>query len=365
MTDSAVHPLLGIEWLPPVVPEARHSELEARAKKLTGGAVPRVIRHTASLEWLGRATLDMLAPKLSHADPDLFHLIGLVASHANACRYCYGTTRAMLRVRGYDSETIERLEHDLQLADLSDDRRAVLDFARLLARSNPRPARAQLDALASCGLAWPAITEIAAVCAIWCMGNRIATFLAVPPETRLEGVTESFVGKLLRPLLASRIRKSIQRLPPPGAVGPVDVPFGALVTALGDTHVAVLFRDALQGAFSSPVLSTRAKLLAIAVVARSLACDLCEGESRRVLAAEGAGAGVVDEVLAHLASPSLDAVESAVVRYARDTVHFRMPAQIQARTRALVDEIGADRALEAVGVAALGNGIVRLAMIRS
>ena len=46
----------------------------------------------------------------------------------------------------------------------------------------------------------------------------------------------------------------------------------------------------------------------------------------------------------------------------RDTVHYRTP-DVQVRTRALLNDIGRDATLEAIGVAALANGTVRLAML--
>jgi hypothetical protein len=70
----------------------------------------------------------------------------------------------------------------------------------------------------------------------------------------------------------------------------------------------------------------------------------------------------VDACLAALASPKLDARESAILSWVRETVRYQ-PGQIQKRTRALADAIGMEATLEAVGVASLANATVRLAML--
>jgi hypothetical protein len=51
-----------------------------------------------------------------------------------------------------------------------------------------------------------------------------------------------------------------------------------------------------------------------------------------------------------------------VLAWVRDTVRYQ-PGQIQARTRALAEAIGGEAALEAVGIAALANSTVRVAML--
>ncbi|MCC6523271.1 MAG: hypothetical protein IT373_11460 [Polyangiaceae bacterium] len=362
MSEASVHAVLGIEWHAPVLAPVKHAVFEAEARRHTGGDVPRVVGYIAPCAWLARTFLASLDLRFSYADPATLPLIGLVASHENACRYCYGTRRAMLRIQGLKELEIDRLEHDLELAELSDATRAVLEFVRLLARSSPRPARAEAEALQARGLRPEAVAEVAGECANWCLGNRVATFLAVPPEAELEALPETFVGRLLRPLLARKMRKNRTLVAPPPALEVHALPYAAVLAPLAATHAGRMFRDALAGAFASDILPRRAKALVFAVVARSLGCGLCEGESRRVLGAEGLAPEAIDQALAHLASPACDALEAQLLGYARDTVRFR-PAEIQVRTRALADAIGPARTLETVGVAALANAVVRLAML--
>lgn len=355
------HPILDAEQPLPLVAAEVPTGLEAEAKRKLG-FVPKLVTFVAASPWLPRAMLDIMALRYSHADPRLTRLVKVVASYENACRYCYGTARAILRLQGWSDAEIVRLEHDLQLAELSEDTRAVLDFVRVLTRANPRPARDRVDALVAHGYDRLAVVEIAATAAYFCLGNRIATFLAVPPEDRLEAIPDSFLGKLLRPLIERRVRRFYALVPAPAPLGPVDVPYGGIVRALEGTPAAAACRDALAGAFASPVLPRRAKALVFGVVARSLACGVCEAECRRVLVAEGVAPAAVDESLDRLASPSLDALEGRLMKFARDSVRYR-PAEVYECTRALRDEIGPDRTLEAVGVAALANAVVRLAML--
>jgi uncharacterized peroxidase-related enzyme len=358
---SNAHPILGAEQPHPLLTPEVPTGLEAEARRKLG-LVPNLVTFVVASPWLPRAMLDLMTLAYSHADARLTRLVAVVASYENACRYCYGTSRAVLRIQGWSEAEIAGLEHDMQLAELSENTRAVLDFVRLLTRANPRPARDRVEALVARGYDRLAVVEIAATAALWCLGNRIATFLAIPAEDRFEALPDSFLGKLLRPLIARRLRRRFALVPAPAPLGPIDVPYAGIVQALEGTPSAAACRDVIAAAFASPVLPRRAKALVFGVVARSLECSVCETEARRVLVAEGLAHEAADETLDRLDSPALDPLERELVRFARDTVRYR-PAEIHDRTRALRDEIGPDRTLEAVGVAALANAVVRLAML--
>jgi 2C-methyl-D-erythritol 2,4-cyclodiphosphate synthase len=98
------------------------------------------------------------------------------------------------------------------------------------------------------------------------------------------------------------------------------------------------------------------------VVARMLECGFCLPESGKLLQAQGFSGEEVDACLASLSSPKLDAKESAILSWVRETVRYQ-PSQIQKRTRALSEAIGVQAMIEAVGVAALANATVRVAML--
>jgi hypothetical protein len=93
-----------------------------------------------------------------------------------------------------------------------------------------------------------------------------------------------------------------------------------------------------------------------------LECRFCEPESRKLLQAEGFSDAEAVACLATLTSPKLDPAESAILQWVRETVRYQ-PGEIQRRTRALSEAVGAQAMLEAVGVAALANAAVRVAML--
>ncbi len=78
----------------------------------------------------------------------------------------------------------------------------------------------------------------------------------------------------------------------------------------------------------------------------------------------GASEQSVEEAVATLASPGLSQVEEKLLAFARDSVRYQV-APMQARAKALVQELGEEQGAEAVGVAAIANGLVRLGMLVS
>jgi alkylhydroperoxidase family enzyme len=184
--------------------------------------------------------------------------------------------------------------------------------------------------------------------------------LACPPVVVYERLGRSLLGRLLRPMLARANRQSI-----PVAsdfVAPEGTRFAQITAALSGLPAAYLLHEALTGAFDSPVLSRPLKALMFGVVARMLECAFCEPESRKLLLAEGFDEAEASAGLASLSSPKLSASESAILTWTRETVRYQ-PSEIQKRTRALAEKVGTEAMLEAVGVAALANSTVRIAML--
>lgn len=346
----------------PLLPPGSDAVLEQEARE-RGGGVPVMLRHVLGSPWMARAYIADMAPQFSHVSSDDANLAMFAASQENACRYCYGAMRAVMRLLGYREAQIRRLERERQAAELGKRGRAVVDFARALARSNPRPARSDQEALLAAGFSRDGASEIALAVANACFFNRLGTFLAIPPDPAFEAMPDRWIVRLLRPLVSRKMRR--KPVPPPPAPHPApDVPFGTVVPALGPVPGAAALARTLQGAFSSDVLPRRAKVLVFAVVARALACPFCETEAKRWLLKDGIGEAEADGILAHLASPRLDPVEARLVPFARETVRYR-PAAIHERTRELLDALGPQRLLEAVGTAALANSVVRLGMLAS
>jgi alkylhydroperoxidase family enzyme len=352
--------LLGdIEWEEPLNEPVVIPTWEKEAKERYGGASD-MSRRLAPVPWLSRAfSLSNLYP-INTVATRLADLIFLVVSQENSCRYCYGAARAHMRILGYSDRAISQIEREMQLAELDEKDQAFIRFCRSLARSNPRPARAQREELMRLGFTEHQVAESAFLIANYCLGNRVATFIAVPPALGYERMGRSILGRLLRPMLAQANRRSIP-MPADFMPGEKD-PFAHIVRPLAGLPAAYMLHKMLTEAFESPVLSRRIKLLMFAVVARMLECSFCIPESRRLLLAEGFDEAELESTLSALASPKLDAKEAAILAWVRETVRYQ-PAQIQKRTRALADTIGLEATLEAVGVAGLANATVRIAML--
>jgi alkylhydroperoxidase family enzyme len=348
-----------IEWGQPLVPPVVVPEWETEAKQRFGGSSD-LLRRIAPIPWLRRAVAAWNLYPLTALPVRLADLAFLVVAQENSCRYCYGAARAHMRILGYSERAIGEIEREMQLAELDEKDQAFIRFCRSLARSNPRPAREPREELSRAGFSTQQVTEAVFLIVDHCFSNRVATFIAVPPATGYERIGRSLLGRLLRPLLARVNRSSI---PIPADFVPAESDrFASVIVPLVGHPAAHLLHQTLQGAFESPVLSRRIKALMFAVVARMLECRFCEPESRKLLREEGLNDGEINAALSALALPGLDARESAVLAWVRDTVRYQ-PNHIQARTRVLAEAIGAEAALEAVGVAALANATVRLAML--
>ena len=353
-----------IQWGEPIFPAVIDAEWQAEVKRKTGG-VPGIHRYVARSRWLREAGLLFELYRPVHLPLRLMQIGSMVTAQENSCRYCYGANRAFLKLLGYRESLIDRIERDVQLAELNERERAFIQFCRNLARSSPRPARAEREALLRLGYTPLEVAEMAFVITVGCFYNRVATLVACPPEAEFERFVASplgrlmgLVGPLLRPLL---LRKRPAAELPMGS-GPGTQPFGALLAMLEGLPAARVLDTILESAFASPVLPRRTKALLFAVVARSLECRYCETKARGLLAGEALSEPEVETCLATLASPRLEPFEVALLNWVRSTVHYE-PATVQSQTRALVQEIGIERALEAVGVAALANSLARLAML--
>jgi alkylhydroperoxidase family enzyme len=352
--------LLGeIEWGPPLTAAVVVPEWETEAKQRFGGSSD-YLRRVAPIPWLRRACATWLLYPISALPVRLADLVFLVVAQENSCRYCYGAARAHMRILGHSERFIGHIEREMQLAELDEKDQAFIRFCRNLARSNPRPARAERDEMIRLGFSPAQVTETAFLIVDHCFHNRVATFIALPPELTYERIGRSVLGRLLRPLLARANRRSIPF--PVDFVLPEGAPFAGITNTLAGLPAAYLLNETLTGAFESPVLSRRIKALMFGVVARILECRFCLPQTRKLLLEEGFSEGEVDACLAALASPKLDARESAILSWVRETVRYQ-PGQIQKRTRALADAIGMEATLEAVGVASLANATVRLAML--
>ncbi|MBC5765913.1 carboxymuconolactone decarboxylase family protein [Ramlibacter albus] len=353
----ATHPS-EIATTEPVLPIAPDPAWEAEVKRVMG-MVPDWMRRIAPSPWLRQVCLDFSTYRFDALPQRMTDIGFMVTSQENSCRYCYGLSRAMMRLLGYSDELITRIERDVQLAELDPRERVFIGFCRNLARSNPRPSRAARLELLQLGFSPLEVAEMAFMVADHSFGNRITTFLAVPPEASVEKMADSWLGKLMRPLIAKQLRKR----PPPRNAPPRDAAtLSPIARTLEGLPAAGMFQDALDAAFASPNISLRTKLLMFGVIARSLECPFCEAEVVQRLAQQGMPQAQVRASLESLADAQLDPMEEPLLAWARDTVRYQT-LDIQKRTHALRERIGAERTLEAIGVAALANATVRLAML--
>jgi uncharacterized peroxidase-related enzyme len=353
-----------LQWEQPLVPETVDPAWEQEVTAIMG-MVPGSFRRIATSVWVRQAYLDFVRVPCTDITRGETELAGLVTSQENACRFCYGSARVRMKMIGFSDEMIDRIERNVQLVEADPRERELVTFCRNLARSKPRPSRQAREELHAVGFTPRGTAELAAVVAIVGFCNRVSTLLAMPPDLQMEAQGKRMKG-LWNKLTAWLPRKDDMALPPPNAPPATFAgPYGNVLRALEGSPAADVLEATLNRAFSSPRLPARTVTLMFAVVARTLECALCENNAAALLEAQGFSRAQLDEVLAALGSPALTEVEALLVPWARDTVWMpEQPARIQERTRPLLDVLGPEGLIEAVGTAALANGMVRLTMLQ-
>ncbi len=203
-----------IEWGDPILPVVHDREWEAELKA-QGSTVHDALTRVSRSHWIRKAYVDWRKVEITQIPNRLLHIGGLVVSQENACRYCYGVARSMMRVFGYSEKLINHIEREMQLAELDEKDSAFIQFCRNLARSNPRPAKAERDKLIALGFTPLTVAEMAFFITSHCFLNRVSTFISAPPQVFLERLSSHFRLKtvLSQPL---GLRQRICLLPPSG-----------------------------------------------------------------------------------------------------------------------------------------------------
>lgn len=348
-----------IEWGEPVLPIVRDPEWETEVKADIG-MVPDLMMRVSRSPWLRKACLKWARYPVTEFPKHLGDIGALVTAQENACRYCYGVARSRMRLFGFSEKMISNIERGMQLAEMDEKDRIFIRFCRNLARSNPRPPRADRDKLISLGFTPLAVSEMAFHIANHCFINRMATFIASPPMYELEKMSTSFLGRILRPLIARKIRSHAWTPTEPLAEDKKYFP--GLIQALDGLPAAAVLQEGLEGAFSSEVLSMELKVLMFAVVARSLECNYFQDETRKMAEDLGFSETEYANALSSLNSPRLNGPEGKILLWTRETVHFQT-GPMQKRIRALSRDVDEKILLESFGVAALANTAVRLAVL--
>jgi AhpD family alkylhydroperoxidase len=328
------------------------------------GVTPPGLEYLTPCPWLARwiATVNLTDRTLVHIPLDLFDLIFMAVSQDNSCRYCYGGRETLLRILGFDRERIRRLEEVFFASDLDERDLRALDFAKRVSHSNPLPTDADKQALRDVGYQEEAIRELVFAAAAVTANNRVATFVAMPPD-EVEGFADRWYVRLARPLIRARLRSRRNRgvrtsLSAEEKTGP----FSDIVIALDGLPVARSLRHLIDSAWESTILTRRTKALIFAVIARGLGCQRSEAEARRLLADEGLSEEKSEECLANLGSLDLSAIENAIAPFARETIRYRTE-QIQRRARSLRAKLSLEEFLETVGMVALANLVCRLGVV--
>ena len=349
-----------IDWGEPILPLVEDHQWKKQVKHELGGACPDLMMIVSPSEWLRTACLRWPRYEVQEFPQRLADIATLVCAQENACRYCYGVARAQLKLFGYSEKLINRIERGLHLAELDEKERTFIQFCRNLSRSSPRPPKKDRDKLIDLGYSELAVTEMAFYIANHCFVNRTATFLSCPLFNKLESLSESFLGKIFRPLIAKKIRNTswnnTEHLPD-------DISnYSGVIKSLNGLPAATVINDAMVGVFDSDVLSRELKILMFAVVARALECQFCLSESKDMANDLGIDEEEFNNALASLSSHRLNEQEAKLLTWTRETVHFET-SDIQRRIRILAGEIDNVVLLEAIGVASLANTIVRLAVL--
>jgi len=349
-----------VAWEPCLLEPRPDRALESYARQRMGMPNP-ALRYFGPVPWLARALVDLHTEYglLINLDQQVADLVGLVVSQENSCRYCFAAYRALLWLQGMSRERIQGLEQDLSRSDLPPRAQAAIAFGRSQSRSGPIGVRSAWQAMRRDGVGTEELREIAFTVAVSDFNNRVHTIPAIPSRP-MERMPEQIHVRLLRPLLNRVLRKHrVRGHSTPLAQRP-SYPYAGLVAAYAGSPIASALGSTLEAMWASPHLSRRCKLLIFAVIARGLPCEVCVLEVSQALEREGLPSATLAQVLAHLDSPALDPVERLLVPFARETIWYE-PAALQRRARVLRGQLNDEQLLEAIGVAALANGLCRMA----
>ncbi|MCP3986929.1 MAG: hypothetical protein GY723_21285 [bacterium] len=349
-----------IEWERPLLEPLRDAALERWVRE-SGLPMGYPLRFFSRCPWLARSMARLATVDLAHLDCGLADFITLVVSRDNSCRFCLAGSRILMRATGRREESIEILESEFASAEQKPRNRLGLEFTRRLSRCNPPPSPDDIALLREAGFSREEILELAFTAIQYVAINRINTLVALPPEPA-ERIDRGWLTGLLRLALrrtaaARRVRLPAVPLSPEEKTGP----FAAEVIGLDGLPSGRSLRRMLDDAWASPILTQRAKALVFAVVARGLGATRVEKEALDLLAAQGFDHTAAEGVLAHLSSPSLEPIESALVSFAPETLWYQ-PASLQRRVRELRGPLTDAELLESIGIASWANAICRLSL---
>lgn len=108
-------------------------------------------------------------------------LIAAFTSALNACDYCVAEHSALAESFGVAPGLLEELQADIGTAPVREAMKPVLRFVRKLTLTPARMEQHDADAVFAAGWNDESLFFAAAVCAMFCMDNRMIQGLGVPP----------------------------------------------------------------------------------------------------------------------------------------------------------------------------------------
>jgi uncharacterized peroxidase-related enzyme len=130
----------------------------------------------------GRPLLDNLEALMRGPSPLSVanrELIAAYVSALNGCDYCHNIHRAAARAFGVDERTLEAIAHDPDGAALDDQIKPVLRYVAKLTQTPSRVTQADARAVYAAGWNDQALHDVASVCAMFNMINRIVNGLGI------------------------------------------------------------------------------------------------------------------------------------------------------------------------------------------
>lgn len=350
------------EWAEEIVEPRSSSDMERLFRRRVG-FVPQLVSYINPHPWVHRAVLFLVDPRLQVLDEDLCMQICFVVARDHACRYCYGSLRAFLRVAGYSESELDRLEDELYLRGSRGAEREALRLALNISKGRLQHDDA-VDALRETGYGDMAIREIAGSALLDTITTRVATMLAVPIDVRLEEATAPWYFDLLQPI-AQTVLAGWQRLgtssEPPLSAEDTEGAFAPWLLRLRGTNVGRVLHDLtnrwLRTEYALPL---RTKLLILAVVARALSQEDLNDRVSELLTSEcGLSTKTIEAAVKHLRDDAISDQEVRLLQLARASVRYD-PQRLQPTVRKQAQDLSRDETIDAVATLGLSNALARL-----
>jgi len=353
------------DWNAPVV-EPRPSPALRQLFRRRAGLVPTVVPYVNPHAWAYRPFLFLMRPDVRAIDRSLCSQICFVVARDNACRFCYGSFRAFLRVTGYSESDLDRLEQELHLRDQTGTDRNALRFAVEISQGR-LDGDDRLQSLATDGYSDTAIREVAGIAVVTALANRVGTMLAVPVNTKAEHLTSRWYFDLLQPVVQSLLRGwQWVGAPPVDPLSPEDIdgPFAPWIRPLRGTCVGhVVHAITTRWTDEESALPLRTKLLALAVVARGLGAAALEERARTLLSDRfGLPADALTAAVKHLRGPAAEDSGTGLLHLARASTRYEA-SSIQRMVPEHTRELSRPETIDAVATLGVCNALARLRVL--